>query len=569
MTVSPVVLGVGSPCMNPVVVKGAQALIFDDMQAFQTWHAAQSSSVTLQNLLRGTYRINDDQAVRDAAGIQPGEEAGIQTGQTVGLTNAGALSSQGNLSLTNEAAVIAAADSGSGTSGDPYVIEDRDFTATGINLNLAEDNATYYVLVRNCRFNAAFSRGIENNLATAVQVRNCEIAPTSAATQMFRSERGGFDVQNCSLPGANLADLFLVKSTARSDLALTIRNNVLNTDTNDWPSTPDLVQFENGYTATNTSILIENNDCDWTSATGQPLGWIKGGDANLTDITIANNKWRGGRNFIDQTAQGSAPLAAWTITITNNDVDKTVEAGIFLRHLTAGDPNEYLSEVAYNQVYHSTTGSGHRVIDLNPDTINTGIACKNISVHHNKVQKATGSGAGNEAIMSSRGKDIAFYNNWVTEATDEAFEHALVIARCHTYQNVGDNVTNTSQVVDYFEQFDEATWAVITDPTVFSDCYVWGNGGDCDDYGIVIRGICGVYGHDNIVDNSAALSSQPNLRIDDDAGSNPKNCYFVGAMALAAQRAGVPAIVNGAGDNTIKYIDNQTGFPQTVVTVTG
>lgn len=408
--------------------------------------------------------------IRSNAGIPNAETFGVRSGKSAGLSDSGALSASSELDLASESAVSSAADSGSGTESDPYVIRDRDITADSqVGINFRDGSQDYYVEFVNCRVEGVGNQAIE-------------ISSSGSKEQtVFR---------NCQFFG----DTYVVR--CKSDATW---------DQVHFAGTTDNDQFvpEGGADTLVTDCLFDGAQATNPRSEIQPLG-------NSTTL-VKYTRFDGNTKAVKFWKNGSYHFENCHFSVTNAlvvDLDATeihddirfkyskfenadgnyIANGASCQH--PDEPDQYdrerlAIEVAYcefednaaeSRMVHFTDGRNDLVED--------------IRVHHCTFDKQTGqSSAGDEVLETfPNGKRVEFDHNWAKNATEDVYEHAYPIEQCFVHHCVADNATG--QIVDFFGTADPETKNSTHGLPIESEVHhIYG---DCDDVAVKLTDVSDV-----------------------------------------------------------------------------
>lgn len=478
----------------------------------------------------------DAQSIRNMAGIPAGLEIGVRSGKTAGLSNPAALSNQPRLNLGNDAAVAAAADSGTGTEADPYIIQDRDLDnteATGLlnGINWDDASATVYLTLRNCRIANYSGTQITAFVPTKLRLENCQIFSGTGSGNLCRVGRGGsLEIDECDIAGGAIG----AYTDGDGTETISIIDSQFSQNGNVWAggvaSQPTGVAGLKG--ASNISIKF----CDFIAATLQnaviPYGNVDRWSMERCDVSS------GIRGF--------------------NSLGIGVGKNGRVRYCSFADQGHNLlaqEDLDIGYCYFNDSPDGARVMRLVSD--NAG-PCKRVTVHHCKFSKPTGAYvAGNEVLESlpnnnkELNEDITFEYNWITECSEDGFEFVGTINGVCRH-NVADNCAG--QIVDYF-----------TDPTNNLPCI---NGeihhiyGDCGDVGIILTDVLSVHVTGHIFIDNTAAAGLPTIAFQalSNPGVLPDYCTVTGPVPLKSSSSSSSAFSTISGspgpNNSVIWLED-------------
>lgn len=514
------------------------------------------SGFPFSGLRRGSYRVDLAQSIRDGAGVPASEETGIQSGVTVGLTNAGGLSSGSKLNIANETNIQNIADSGTGTQSDPYIVEDRDYDgggSTNWGHRFTDSSGDYYIKFRNCWFHDYTSQCLWFDTATNVKIEfeNCEFSNSSANAELCLHEVGEVTLTNCLISGCNSFAGYLMGGSHSGSLA--IRNLQIDESRETWANNSTPFYINQGNSTLDVKyVQIENGYTNQLEAVFEVLGCGAGSYIGNADCDA-----NGDINHFISDHSNTASQKGLTLEYLNiYDFSQEI---IHLRALNN-------SIIRKSFVGHVTWGSGYRTIFLFSDSSDDTMRIENVDVSFVKVTKsAGGAGAGNEAVESARAENCRFMNCWVTECTEDAFEHIAVVSGCTVEYCVADNCTG--QIVDIFKQQDASTWSQIdsvfgSENAVNSETYIHHIYGDCSDYVVTIDGMRGCIFHDIYATNTDSSTNQ-SVRIQDRDSIVVRDVYGAGPLPLQSERGNGTStnavLVTGGADIEVNFYDNQSG----------
>lgn len=525
---------------------GSGSKVFPD----STWLATQAP-FTLSGVSKPAYRVDLAQSIRDGAGLPASETAGIVG--SVGLTDSGSLTAGSKLAITNETQVQSIASSGSGTEADPYIIEDKDYNgagATNWGHRFNNGSLNIYIEFQNCRFRNYTSQclWIDNWGTGKITFRNCEFYNTSTNAYLILFENAkALRIVDSTIKGG-LGQFYQIgATTTESGQTLELENIEISSDEGNYTSGVDVFKVSNGNcTVTASNIEVKSG----TPNNGQRavFGLVDCEDGS----TFTNLKGADGFDHFFHDEDGT--VGQKSITIQYFDISDTDEEPIRFTGLLN-------SEISYGEVADS--GAGFRLIYLLSDSAaKSNGYIESVDVHHVKATKTTGNSAGDECIESIRGKDVTFRYCWVTECTEDAYEHADVISGCTVEYCVADNCDG--QIVDYFHQWDESAWVRETDVSTLDDSegYVHHIYGDCADWVLIVNALKGLYFHDIYATNTDS-STKSSIRIADRDSVVVRDIKGAGPLPLQADRgngSSTSAVdIVGGSDIEVRYFDNQNG----------
>lgn len=465
------------------------------------------------------------QKIRDMAGVPAGIETGIQSGVTPGLTNAGALSMGSKLQIANESNVQNIAASGAGTANDPYIVQDLDYNGLGLQnwaLRFNDPDANYHVIFTNCRFRNWTAQNIWFDTwgAGSITFQQCDFFNTSSNAELFLHEQGTITLDACTLSGCDSFAGYLVSASATGSLTLT--NIKITDDNGSWANSGDVFYINSADLSVSASYIEVEDGMTSTGAESvfQLLACTDG-------ASFTNLKMNGG--FDHMLCDNDTDTTQKEITIAYFDLRNSQREAIQLSSLKN-------SAIRYGHAAHdSSTGSGYRLIYLISSDSNDAVRIEDTVVEYVSFTKQSGSGANNECLETARAKNTVFRYCYVTECTEDAFEHIAVISGCTIEYCVADNCTG--QVADFFKQWDEGTWSLVTDTSNADDSqsYCHHIYGECSDYALIATALKGLYFHDIHVDNTDSADHVA-VRIEDIDDITIRDIYGAGALPLQTQR---------------------------------
>lgn len=487
------------------------------------------------------------QNIRDNAGIKNGEIAGLQNSITAGLEDNSILITQADIIITNETDAQNNASSGTGTQSDPYIIRDKDFNgnsnnAQGLHFNIT--SGSFYIAFINCLFRNHTNRCVwldETDSCTII-LQQCEFYNSVANAELIYHQHGQLIMNNCKFSGCNSYAGYLATSTGAG--TSTIRNLYIDASQNAWKGSSDIfylnnenIQYDINYIETQT---------DMSGTTESVFQVLKCADHSIFSGLKLNGGFDNGFNDSNDT-----PIQK-TLTITNFDIRNTRQEAIQLQALNN-------SVISYGIAQHNDTGSGYRLVYLNSSKTNQDSRIENTRVTNLHLTKKTGSGSSSECLQTARAKNVTFAGCYVTECTEDAFEHIEIISGCTIEYCVADNCTG--QIADFYKMWDESTWTATTDTStaINSECYAHHIYGDCADHPLICTGLNGLYFHDIIADNTSS-TTLPTIRLEDANGLVVRNIFGAGPITPHNLRGNGSttnaAIISGGSNIEINYYDS-------------
>ena len=522
-----------------------------------TWLSSVSSFALDFDYARYPYRIDLAQSIRNNAGPDASSPLGIQDIVSVGTS--GTLASKSVVVFNNESTVQTASSSGAGTKADPYVIEDNEYDGAGTATQcilFSDTSATYYVKLKNVKAFNATSAVVESRLPTGLTLENCEFYSVNGA-RAIELENGDNVIDRCLISGANNAAVVL----QNGGTGLTIRNLQFTAAKGNYSTDARLIQIAESNLVFDARYV----DCDVSGSTNVPgilFFLFNVADAPMMqDFTCKGIK----SAFRDDVFSNMGEKT--NLILRNFKITDPVNEGIFIRHVDGG-------VIEKGEIDHTTNGAGKRLIWLQSNPSDSSERVKNVDIQNIKGTKKTGSGSANECIQSNLGTNIRIRNCWVTECTEDAFEHVAGVSGNTIEYCVADNCTG--QIADFFLQTDETTWGLVDDTSslIGSESYAHHIYGDCQDYGLIFTGLKGGTFHDIYADTTgAALGVDDVVRIEnrtvDSVDYEAIDIKGSGPLTLSANRGGDGVSINTTGQgNKVRFFDNDSGTG-TLTTVTG
>ncbi len=476
--------------------------------------------------------------IKAQAGIPTGEIAGIETGITPGLIDDTILITASKTHITSETHIQNLASSGSGTQAAPYIIENLDYDgqqSTNWALRFNDPDANYHVKFINCRFYDWTSQNLWFDTwgSGTITFEHCLFYNTAANGELFLQTSGHITLKECELSGCNSYAGYVTATTAQGSLTLT--NIYISNNSANWASGCDVFFFNSPNLIINAAHI--ENQASMTPVTIDSLFQII---ACQDGSTFSHIKINGGMAHMMSDIVATA--AQKSIIVTYFDIQNTAQEAILLSALNG-------TTIQHGTVQHNaSTGSGYRLIYLISDDTDSTIKIENTTVQYLKMTKQSGSGAGNECLESARAKNTAFRYCYVTECTEDAFEHISVIENCSIEYCVAENCTG--QIADFFKQWDESSWSLVTDTNlaIDSQSYCHHIYGDCSNYAVIGTALNGFYFHDIHAINTGSTNLVP-IKIEDLDGTAINTVHGAGALPLQHERgngSSTPAI----GQNT-------------------
>jgi hypothetical protein len=502
------------------------------------------SSQLRTNLRRSTYRRDRKEAIKAAAGLPSNQEVGIPSGIIPGVVEPSTPASP--ITINSEANAISAADSGTGTASDPYVIRNREFDGAGSSVRgiwFNDPDADYYVHVTDCILYDFTSECIRIGSPNVI-ISQSTLYNTVLNGELVRMEGYSFTMLSMVLSGCDSFTAFIEGGSIPGPFTVTLRNILITDNDGSWATNGDV------FSIRNENILL---DAKWieteTGMTGAESVFM------ITDCAagskIENLKVNGGWEHAITDNDNTANSKSFDVRYF--DIRNTSEEAIYMQNYAD-------SVIEYGYVEHTTAGTDFRLIHLASDSVDNTIRVQDIDVKNVRFNKTTGTNiATNECLESFRGKNIRFMDCYVMECTEDAFEHAFPISGCTIERCVGENVAG--QVADIFKQWDEATWAIVdsafgSENAIDTNCYVHDLYGDCGSYALIISATRGVVFHDIYVDNTASVN-QDLVRVEDRDSILGRRIWGAGPFSLDAEVGGdekVDVLATG-GDVQARYID--------------
>ena len=410
--------------------------------------------------------------IKAQAGLPSEQQAGIENGITPGLSNSATLTTGARLHITEELQAQNLASSGSGTQSDPYIVENLDYNGQQ-NLSWAlrfnDPDANYHIKFINCQFYDWTSQNLWFDTwgTGTLTFEQCLFYNTVNNAELFLHADGNVILKECVLAGCNSYAGYLVATAASG--TLTLSNIYISDDNAAWAYGCDVFFFNSDALKITASHIEGKADMATTDIDSlfQVITCLDG--SSFSHIKING----GMQHMMSDTI---APATQKAMRISYFDINNTTQEAILLSAL-----KETIIEYG-NITHNASTGSGYRLIYLISDDTNSAINIEKTNVQYVRFTKQSGSGAGNECLQSARAKDTVFRYCYVTECTEDAFEHISVIAHCRIEYCVAENCTG--QIADFFKQWDEDSWSLVTDTSlaINSQSYCHHIYGNCAHY---------------------------------------------------------------------------------------
>ncbi|MBZ0270252.1 hypothetical protein K8I85_19030 [bacterium] len=440
--------------------------------------------------------VVDAQAIRDGAGIPPGETVGVRPGAAPGRRPDVLLKWSGPIVIRSREAAEAIASVGTGTEADPYVIaawriEPPPGAGADHGFHWDDPHGDYCIRLENVEIVGFGVSQVRVNTGGHLTMANVTLAGGGAegAAGMWvgqgdvlarEVEFSGFEGDGLRTMSANACRVELVDCRWNQHLGK-------------WKSGANGVQTRN--TSGDGEIVLQN--CEFVAPTLQRaiLDWDDG------VLTVRNCLITGGGDGYEARYRTFSRL-----TFLYNRL--AVERAAFFADSLLSD-----WEIAYNDFDDS--GDGYRLCRL--DNSRDGTA------HHNKFTKTKGSMiAANECLEGFDCENVVFEYNWVTECTEDAYEFVRPRGGCIVRHCVGDNVRG--QIVDYFGNHPENGGEIH---------HIYGT---CRDIGVILTDADNLYVHDIFTDNTASFGNYMNIRLEQrhtNPGEHPADCTIVSPLPRA------------------------------------
>ena len=431
--------------------------------------------------------VLDAQAIRDGAGIPPGEVVGVRPGAEPGVRADRVLKPTGPIVLRSREDALALADGGTGTAEDPFrferrLIEPSSDPPPDHGFDWRDPNGDYYVRVEDVVIRGFAVAQVRVNVATSLTLAHATLTGGRAGGAGLYVGEGTVVAREVELSGLAGDG---VRTIGTQPCTVQLVDCRWNERYGKWGSGAVGVRSRN--TGGDAAIEIEQ------------------GELVAPSLRFAIRDWDDGvlvvRNCDIRTEAGyEAKNRAFTrLTFLNNRF--TVERAPFYADSLLSD-----WEIAYNDFDDS--GDGYRLCRL--DNARDGI------VHHNRFTKTQGELPANECLEGFDCADVVFEYNWVTECTEDAYEHVRPRGGCVVRHCVADQVRG--QVVDYFGNHPENGGEIH---------HVYG---DCRDIGVIVTDVDNLFVHDIFTDNTASLGNEQNIRLEQRhtvPGEHPAGCTFL------------------------------------------
>lgn len=489
------------------------------------WLKTQDTSVPLISLSRTAYRQTSwMQGVRDNAGVQNGETAGNVSGSTIGLT--GAQSTSTSIAITSEVNASSLASSGTGVAGDPYIIRDLDITTPGFSqcLRINDSDANYTIKFVNCTFAEGNTQEIYIDgwpSKNVIEFENCKIYDAAAKgnTYSIRWIAGSLKFTNTLFAGDSAIQIIGATTAAHSG-TLELDNCLINESEANITGI-----FFNPTVNTAIDITLTNVelDVDPTRASGRMFNLEK----SIGALQISNCAFTGMRNILGANLATSAKLDG--LIIRNSKFTDQYQEPFVHNYCH----NALIEHCEFT--HNAAVAANYRQAYFRGDDNARKVASDNNTVRYCKFTKKSGSGAGNECLESERGTGNKFQYCYVTECTEDAFEHVLSRGANTIEWCVADNCVG--QAADIYRSLDASSWTQITDSTTSTpmNVYVHHIYGDCAMQIVTIDSICGVVAHDIYGNNLNCANSFTAPVMVNGRDSYPcKDIYISGPLPLSA-----------------------------------
>lgn len=402
------------------------------------------------------------QAIRDAAGVPSTETTGVRYDESlIGCDETITLTDTSALAINAESVIANAADSGTGTALDPYILQNRLFAETGSTsqpLNWTHSAADYYIKCVNCVFegySVAHTLRLNNVPSGAgIEFENCTIRVGTSST----TSTSAFAIVTSTTTAASVefdrcwfqsvgANVFNISQAYGGTLWV---HDCLFTEESAWLSTANSLLRNASTTAC--TVLFEYNTVRGTQGS---IDYLFRPNYAATSFIVRNNNCSG---YVIGFYQGIGTPTAGPMDVYYNVFDTSEKEHIYM-HMADGHN-------IYNNDFIDS-GAQFRIIYYS-DTLTTLDNVENVNVYRNKFTKTTGTPgvAQNEVVyFYGTGTSIA-YENWTTECTEDNIEFTIPRSGCEFRYNVGDNV-----YLQNCDIFNDPLNAVLTIDTVVTGSF--------------------------------------------------------------------------------------------------
>lgn len=495
-----------------------------------------SDAGILEQRLEGVYEAN---RIRANAGVPDGETVGIRSGKSPGLTDKSALSSTSAITLGSESDVSSEADAGSGTEADPYIIRDRDITASSQPAILMDDDSqNYHLVIENCELtgdSANAWRVLEgNDNPELTTLRNCRLWSLNDEYAVAHGNMG-VTYDQCRFSGST-GDMI---RTADATAKLLFRDCRFDTSK---------VTGDRALQSLGGADTIDIRFCHFADG-GTTLRWWRDPDK----VRIYNTRFNGDMAISGQVPSGRMNNHIYKYCIFEGFNDTHVFGGGWQHPDTPQtyDRDKLALEIAFCDFRDNQADSRQVFLKIE----RTAISAQDTRVHHCKFTKKTGTNsAGNECLETfPAGKRVEFDHNWAAECPEDAFEHAYPIEQTHIHHCVGDNITG--QIIDYFGTHDEDTASNSQGGHIDSEVsHIYGDGAT----GVILTDVSGVRVNGYIMTNTTGSCVKIEQR-NDGAGDSPNDVKVVGPLALSERVGGDIVGIDGdiGTNNYAIYFDGE------------
>lgn len=452
--------------------------------------------------------VFDAEWIRLNAGIPAGEVVGLEDGAVAGTGGANT-TDVSRITIESETDAQNASSSGSGTINDPYVIDKKRLdnsegvTADG-GFYWNDPNAVYYISLEFSEITGYNTGqiavinggGLFVKRSTIYDPSNSWLDVNASGNQPFEF----IEFEECLIAGADTSVM------EGAGTRYKFKNCVFNDNKNSWVTGASCIKHT-------TAKLVEIDHCSFATTTADAGYDIQTAGVEA-EFKVTNTIFAGQDKLLytgnmSSYVYGLIKYCRFTNPGSNQ--------------LTIGRGRDI--DIGYCDFEDSPDGTRQCWL-----TARGGVGVRDSRVHHCKFTKATGgASAGNESCETNNfGWNVEFDHNWVTECSEDAFEHVNQIGGCSVHHCVADKTAG--QAVDIYKAGDtDGNTAVLKD----IDCFVHHIYGDCGSYAVIVDDANKVNVHSIFVDNSAGDKESVLIRNRDlTAGAGPNDCKVVGPLTL-------------------------------------
>ena len=382
-----------------------------------------------------------------------------------------ALPSANEFRVNSDAELAAEADSGAGTLGDPWVIENRVIDGAGLNYAMYIANTTEYLTIRNCTVNhTTEAHSFPYAVSAGIHIYNCSEV-TITTSRVYDAKTYGIFVSNNSY-NIQIDNCTLWNNTDRG-ISYSDTDNSRLTDTYIYCNDTTI----NGVVLDllSDNHLIVGNYIEHALWCGVVMNdtW----NATLYDNEIVGNITDMGPDGNVSTYHGIGIYNSWYIDVNNNTITDCM-SGITIRGSDEAGIGPFTRESDFS--YNNISGCYNAGIYIN--------YADEILITQNEIENTNGylgAGLWDTGIMVEENvtyanftyNTVSDYTTGINVTTDTG------VASCYAHNNVF--ATNTlhayAETTDALFQF----WDEVADEGNWWDDWTYVHGGDTDRDGIV------------------------------------------------------------------------------------